>query len=114
MSISFQATSNLILVLLRLFKFLSKTTGLNDLTMITVAVKVNVSASCTSLVVGAKFAYGFLVSCELEISYHCYSSDYFYFRLLFTYSFSIKGIDDAGAQSLAKGLLHCTNLQELQ
>ena len=34
--------------------------------------------------------------------------------LLFTYSVRYNGIGDAGAQTLAEGLWHCTNLQELK
>ena len=34
--------------------------------------------------------------------------------LLFTYSVGYNSIGDAGAQALAKGLQHCTNLQELE
>ena len=36
------------------------------------------------------------------------------FQLLFTCSLHSKGIDDANAESLAKGLVHCTNLQQLE
>ena len=34
--------------------------------------------------------------------------------LLFTYSLQGNKIDDAGAQALAEGLQHCTNLQKLE
>jgi hypothetical protein len=34
--------------------------------------------------------------------------------LLFTYSVGYNRIGEAGAQALAKGLQHCTNLQELK
>ena len=58
----------------------------------------------------------FLNVCVLYV--HCETHTYYCMVisqiLLFTYSFSQNNIGDTGAEALAGGLQHCTNLQKLE